>query len=168
MAREHIEMLRQVAPVEVLFMPGNHDQYSAIALMLYLSALYESADDVDVLTSPASRQYLTYGDTLMGFTHGDKMKLPKLPQLMAVEQSKQWGETSCRLWFTGHHHHQVVQEMGGAICIILPSLSGTDKWHFDHGYVGAKAGLMGHLVDKSAGLVGNLFCPVKIPDTDSA
>jgi predicted phosphodiesterase len=168
LARQHIEMFRQVAPVEVLFMPGNHDQYSAIALMLYLSAAYESADDVTVDTGPASRQYAVYGKTLMGFTHGDKVKLQKLPQLMAIEQSENWGNTSCRLWFTGHYHHQTVQEMGGAICIILPSLSGTDKWHFDHGYVGARAGLMGHLVDIDAGLVGNLFCPVQIPDTSSA
>lgn len=160
LARQHIEMFRQVAPIEVLFMPGNHDQYSTLTMMLYLQAVYEDAEDVTVILSPASRQYMRYGSTLMGFTHGDRLKDTKLPQLMAIEQRENWGICDNKMWFTGHVHHQQVKETGGALVIKLPSLSGTDKWHFDSGYTSSKAGLMGHLIDSRSGMIGTLFCPI--------
>mgnify|MGYP003109483641 CR=1 FL=1 len=160
LARQHIEMFRQVAPIEVLFMPGNHDQYSTLTMMLYLQAVYEDVEDVNIIVSPMSRQYIRYGATLMGFTHGDRLKPEKLPQLMAIEKREDWGICDHRLWFTGHVHHQQVKETGGALVIKLPSLSGTDKWHFDMGYTTARPGLMGHLVDERSGMVGSLFCPI--------
>ena len=45
LAREHIDLLRQVAPVEIIAMPGNHDRMSSYALMMYLSAAYEFCDE---------------------------------------------------------------------------------------------------------------------------
>lgn len=74
MAREHIDLLRQVAPVKVVFMPGNHDRMSAIALMMYLSAVYENVYDCEVVVSPSTRQYVEYGNNLIGFIHGDGAK----------------------------------------------------------------------------------------------
>ena len=63
LAREHIDLLRQVAPVEVV-MAGNHDRHSSIALMMYLSAAYEDVDDVQsrlrpttAATSPTATPY---------------------------------------------------------------------------------------------------------------
>ena len=75
LAREHIEMLRAVSPVQVVFMCGNHDRHSNFALMMYLSALYENADDVEVIVSPYPRQYIKYGNSLLGFTHGDGVRV---------------------------------------------------------------------------------------------
>ena len=160
MARDHIDMMRQVAPVEVVFMPGNHDRQSAFALMLYLSAVYEDCEDVNVEISPQVRAYRTYGKTIMGFTHGDKIKKATLPAIMASEMAREWGNAECRVWFTGHFHHQQLYESGGAYTIVLPSLAGHDRYHHRSGYVMARAGLAAHLIDKEHGLAGSLFVPV--------
>ena len=160
LAREHIELLRQVAPIRIAFMPGNHDRQSAFALMMYLSAVYENCDDVEVLVSPKTRQYLQYGNTLLGFTHGDKMRGKDLPPLMATEARAQWGQTDSHIWFHGHLHHQSLIERDGCTIVQLPSLAGHDRYHYRAGYTRNKAGLAAHIIDKKEGLIGSLFAPV--------
>jgi len=161
LAREHIDVLRQVAPVEVVFMAGNHDRHSALALMLYLSAAYEGVDDVDVRLDPKPRHYTRYGNTLLGFTHGDKIAKNKLPTLMSKEQRILWGQTESHIWFTGHLHHQAIHELDGGLVVQLPSLAGHDRYHYREGYTCAKAGLAAHIIDKELGLIGSLFSPVR-------
>lgn len=158
LAREHIDLLRQVADVEVVFMPGNHDRMSAIALMMYLSAVYENAEDCEVIVSPKTRQYLRYGNTLMGFIHGDGAK--NLVEMMSVEQRKLWGECEHHIWFHGHLHHQKVTEKQGAIIYQLPSLAGHDRYHYRQGYTSSKAGLSAHMIDHEKGVIGSMFAPV--------
>jgi hypothetical protein len=160
LAREHIELLRTVSPVEVIFMRGNHDRHSALALMMYLSAVYENTPDVTVIANPMLRQYAKWGNNLIGFTHGDGVKGQDLPLLMASEERKAWGECEHHVWFHGHLHHQRLLEKGGTTVIQLPSLSGNDRWHYRKGHVLARAGICAHLLDKELGLIGNLFAPV--------
>ena len=159
LAKHHIDLLRQVAPVDVVFMAGNHDRYSAITLGLYLRATYENVDDCTVHLTPTTRHYESYGNTLIGFTHGDTVKQNRLPSLMAQEEWENWGKHQFKLWFSGHFHHQAVKEDGGATCIVLPSLASNDRWHTRSGYM-SQAGLAGHIVDLEEGLIGSMFCPV--------
>lgn len=161
LAREHIDLLRQIAPVEVVFMSGNHDRYSSFALMLYLSASFEQCDDVMVHVNPQIRHYTTYGNTLLGFNHGDSVNKNKLPILMSKERRAEWGLTENHIWFTGHRHHQVLHEMDGGLVIQLPSLAGHDRYHYRAGYTTAKAGLAAHLIDYELGLIQSMFSPVR-------
>ena len=160
LAREHIELLRGVCPIEILFMRGNHDRHLALALMMYLNAVYESVDDVTVKLDPKLRQYSVWGNNLIGFTHGDGVKGLDLPALMASEERQNWGSCEHHTWFHGHLHHQQLTEKGGATIIQLPSLVGNDRWHYRKGYVLARPGISAHLLDKELGLIGNLFAPV--------
>lgn len=159
LAREHIDLLRQIAPVKVVFMPGNHDRMSAIALMMYLSAVYENVDDCEVVVSPSTRQYVQYGNNLLGFIHGDGAK--NLVDLMSNEQRKLWGECEHHTWFHGHLHHRQVLEKGGCLIVQLPSLAGHDRYHARQGYTTSKAGLAAHLIDKQKGLIATFFAPVE-------
>tara|TARA_R110000737_G_scaffold353482_1_gene405974 strand:- start:5650 stop:7107 length:1458 start_codon:yes stop_codon:yes gene_type:complete len=158
LAREHIDLLRQVAPVKVVFMPGNHDRMSAISLMMYLSAVYEDCDDCEVIVSPASRQYVEYGNNLLGFIHGDGAK--NLEELMSCEQRELWGKCEHHTWFHGHLHHRKVLESKGCVIIQLPSLAGHDRYHARQGYTTSKAGLAAHIIDKEKGIIGSMFAPV--------
>lgn len=160
LAREHIDLLRQVAPVKVVFMAGNHDRMSAISLMMYLSAAYENCNDCEVVVSPSTRQYVKYGNNLLGFIHGDGAK--NLVELMSVEQRQLWGECEHHVWFHGHLHHQKLTEKGGCLVVQLPSLAGHDRYHARQGYTTSKAGLSAHIIDKQKGLVGTLFAPVEV------
>ena len=161
LAREHIEQLRGVAPIEVFFGRGNHDRQMSLALMLYLHAVYENTEDVTVELNPMLRQYHVWGNNLLGFTHGDGVSGLDLPALMASEQWEAWGKCQHKVWFHGHLHHQKTLEKGGAIVIQLPSLAGNDRWHYRKGHVLARPGLMAHLIDEELGLIGNLFAPVE-------
>ena len=164
LAREHIDLLSQVAPVEVVFMPGNHDRFAAYALMMYLSAVYEDYEDIDVIVSPQVRQYIQYGNTLLGFTHGDTAKGYQLPALMCNEAKKMWGETAHHIWFHGHLHHQKLTEKDGAIVLQLPSLAGHDRYHYKKGFTMSKAGLAAYIICSERGLIGNYFAPVNHGD----
>lgn len=159
LAVRHIDLLRQVAPVDVVFMAGNHDRFSALTLALYLRATYANEEDCEIHLTPKTRHYYSYGNTYMGFTHGDTVKQTRLPSLMAQEEWEAWGQHQHKVWFSGHYHHQSVKEDGGATCIILPSLAANDRWHSRMGYK-SQAGLMGHIIDKEKGLIGSMFCPV--------
>lgn len=160
LAVEHIELLRQVAPVEVYNMAGNHDRMSALALIMYLDAYYRNCDDVKITVSPHARQYLTYGNTLIGLTHGDG-GMQKLPSLMACEAKKEWGITNHHLWFHGHLHHQTIKETAGTMIIQMPSLAGHDRYHARNGYTMSKAGLAAYMIDIEEGLICSLFSPVE-------
>ena len=159
LAKEHLELLRDIAPLEVVCIGGNHDRHTSLALMLYLKATFDNCDDVEIIVNPNLRQYVKYGDSLLGFTHGDK-STAKLPELMAVEQRKEWGEHRYHLWFHGHLHFRKSEEKGGTTVIQMPSLSGSDRYHHRHGYVSSEAGLSAYIIDHEEGLISSLFAPV--------
>jgi predicted phosphodiesterase len=165
LAREHIDLLRQIAPVEVIMMAGNHDRHSTIALMMYLSAAYENVDDVTIVITPNNRRYITYGDTLLGFTHGDGLsRKQSMAGLMAVEAREQWGLTKHKVWFHGHLHHQRLTENNGCLIVQMPSLAGHDRYHARAGYTTSTAGLAAYLIDRDEGYIGSLFAPVTHED----
>jgi len=159
LARKHIEMLRGIAPIQVVFMNGNHDRHTALALALYLHAVYENCDDVEVIVSPRNRQYLRWQNNLLGFTHGDFVKGVDLPLVMANEKRDDWGSSTNHVWFTGHKHHTHMIEKGGCFVIQLPSLSGTDRYHHKHGYLN-RPGIFAFLLDAEEGIIGSLYAPV--------
>ena len=160
LAREHIELLAQVAPVEVIFMRGNHDRHTSLSLMMYLSAVYENNPQVTVSTGLELRQYVKWGNNLLGFTHGDGVRSSNLPALMATESREDWGDTEHHTWFHGHLHHMKQTEKDGCMVVQLPSLAGHDRWHYRKGFTLNRAGLSGHLIDYELGVIGTLFAPV--------
>ena len=161
LAREHIDLLRQVAPVEIVMMAGNHDRHSSLALMMYLSAAYEGVNDVEIVITSNNRRYIEYGNTVLGFTHGDSMsKQISLGSLMAVEARELWGMNEHKVWFHGHLHHQRMHEKDGCLVIQMPSLAGHDRYHARSGYTTSKAGLAAYLIDSKEGYIGSLFAPV--------
>jgi len=160
LAREHIDLLRQVAPVEIVMMAGNHDRHSSLALMMYLSAAYEGVNDVDITITANNRRYIEYGNTVLGFTHGDGLGKTALGPLMAVEARELWGANEHKVWFHGHLHHQRMHEKDGCLIIQMPSLAGHDRYHARSGYTTSKAGLAAYLIDYKEGYIGSLFAPV--------
>ena len=159
LARFHIDLLAQFAPIEVVFMAGNHDRYSTIALAMYLDAVYEDNEHVSIKRTSASREYVSYGNTFMGFSHGDTVKQAKLPTVMADERWQEWGAHRFKMCFSGHLHHQAMKEVNGAMCILLPSLAGHDRYHARHGY-NSLPGMSAFIIDIERGMIGSLFSPV--------
>jgi hypothetical protein len=142
-AAEMINMCAQVAPVEVIVIPGNHDETRSYYLGEVLSALYEKSRHICVDNSAKARKYKSYGINLIGMTHGYYEPLKRLKDLMTYEAPDLWAQSKYREFHTGDKHHKedYVQKTdetdGGIVVRILRSLSPADAWHYNKGYVGA-------------------------------
>ena len=157
-----INSCRVVAPVELVWVPGNHDRETSYYLVRVLAAHFRADRGVDVDLSPKHRKYVLHGTNLIGFTHGDQEKHRDLPSIMAAEVPDLWAKATCREFHLGHYHkakqtvHTTTDEFGGVRVRVLPSLSGTDAWHYRQGYVGTKRAAEAYLWDSKEGYVGHL------------
>lgn len=149
---EFIDILRQVADVELILAAGNHDYILSHQLLEVLGAHYRNTPGVVVTKCYQFRQYTMYGNTLIGFTHGDETKLTELPGLMSKEAKHLWAEAEHHAVFTGHLHHEMVKDINGVKIYQMPSLAGTDRWHHKKGYTMSVKGLAAYLIHKTKGV----------------
>lgn len=133
--RETTETLSQVAPVEAVVVPGNHDFNTMFLLGLALQGWMLNNPHVVIDNSPNPKKYKEWGVNAFGFVHGNNRKRPGLPLRMATERPEMWARCWNREWQTGHLHTTKEEEFQGTIVRILPSLSGTDTYHDDNDYV---------------------------------
>ncbi len=156
-----IDKAARIAPVDVLVIPGNHDEQTTYKLGEVLQAWYRNDPRVDVKYDvesedeaywPRRRQYYQYGHNALMFTHGMeyKRKRDPLPLLFATECPPMiWATTTHREVHTGHNHirmsgryqpEQDVTETRAIITRSLPGLTPEDAWHYQQGYKHAQAG----------------------------
>lgn len=140
-AVETIDALRQIAPVDVIMIAGNHDEETILALAEIVSAWYRNDAAVTIDGSPRVRKYYRYGTTLLGFAHGHNGRVTDLPILMATEAPDDWAATTWREVHLGHLHRkgEAVQEHSGVRVRVMPSLAANDAWHATQGYCHIRA-----------------------------
>lgn len=158
---QDIDTLLQVAPVHILGIPGNHDHLLSIALLKGLQAWYRNNPRVVIEFSARSRAYVDYGNTDLGFAHGDGALKPKdYMATMAYEDPEKWARTIYRAFFTGHFHSEVVRELIGGTHYQMPSLSGKDRYHEKNAYL-AEAAMASYVVDKYRGVTSTIMTRVR-------
>ena len=145
-AIETIQTALSFAPVDVLVVPGNHDEEKAFVLGELLAAKYENVSAVAVLNQPTWYHYYRYGTCLLMFCHGDEQvsqkKRDALPHTMAQDRPQDWSETTCREIHMGHIHHEredtwrfrSAEAIRDVVVRSLPSISSTDAWHRHSNY----------------------------------
>lgn len=135
-----IEKLMKHAPVDVINVLGNHGPQREYYLGDSLECWFHNCDSVTIDNSPQDRKYYTYGNVLLGFTHGHKEVKNTLPTLMATQEPEKWSKSKFREWHLGHWHaasgkiFQVLDEDHGVRQLVLPSLVPLDDWHSGKGY----------------------------------
>jgi hypothetical protein len=165
-----IEELVQIAPVDIIHVPGNHDRLSSYHLAMFLHAWFRNCDrvTVDVTQTLSNRKYYPIGPVVLGLTHGDGCKLDMLPAIMMHEARELMG-TRRSLEIHVGHFHKVSEKVyknsdtyaGGVRLRTLPSLSATDAWHHKSGYVGAMRAAEAYLWSEKSGYVGHFSANVK-------
>ena len=139
-----VDAMAKVAPVRLLWVPGNHDPQTSYWMLRVLAMRYRNDARVDVDVSPMPRKYHLYGKNLVGFMHGDeigKSNEKGLAGLMADEAAHLWAPDQYREIHRAHTHRKgelcfVGAETYGSVVVrTIPSLSGTDFWHFGKGFV---------------------------------
>lgn len=146
-----INKLSQLAPVEVFCVNGNHDFLTSYHAICSLWCYYHNNENVYVNRDTSPRKYIEYGNSLIGFAHGDKEK-KRIEGIMQVEAREAWGRTIYKEFHLGHLHSEQVQETNGIIIRNLSSVTGTDLWHHNSGYVGAIKKSQTFVWDKEYGL----------------
>lgn len=135
-----IERCREIAPVDVVMIPGNHDSERLYYLGEVLAGWFRNTSGVSVNNMPRLRKYYQFGQNLIGFTHGDKEKMDSLPLIMATEEPRMWANTKFREMHLGHFHakkdvrYQATMEQNGVRVRVIPSLCPPDAWHKAMGY----------------------------------
>lgn len=145
----------------VVGVPGNHDRMLTTPLMVALQMQYEDVEDVTVEYSwEQPRDYMQWGSTLVGLTHGSEERIKNLPEIMASEAKEFWGDTNFRIFLFGDNHHPEVDGSSAAGVWLwrLPAQMPVDQHAKRGGYVGAVRGMNGFLFDKRDGLID--FIPV--------
>jgi hypothetical protein len=151
---DSIRFLKDLAPVDVSMIEGNHDMNAVFHVGEVLSAYFHACSDVKIDNSPKVRKYYQWGDVMLMFTHGHKGKRDKFPLMMPVEERALWGKTKFAEIHTGHLHHTRVEEFNGIRVRILPSLVAQNAWSNGEGYVGAVRATESFIWNKSNGLIG--------------
>ena len=135
-----IARLRQLAPVQVLMVTGNHDTQRIYYLGSAVESWFRNTKDVQVDNSMRQRKYVHYHQNLIGFTHGKNEKHFDLPLLLATEQPEGWAQSRHREFHLGHFHsrkHMMFVpsfDRAGVLVRILPPLCPPDAWHAAMGY----------------------------------
>jgi hypothetical protein len=157
-----VEILREIAPVDVIHSMSNHDYQSGFHLAHALKSWFRNDSEVTFDISVAHRKYYKYGKILIGLEHGDGAKMANLPLTMAQERPLLWSETTHRYWYLHHLHHKVkhkwldAKDFIGVTVEYMRSPSGTDSWHSRKGYVGVPRAVEGFLHQKDSGQVARL------------
>jgi len=156
-----IDILSKYAPIESFVVPGNHDKMTSYYAIKTIAAHFRNNENVHIDTSPQTRKYIEYGKCLIGFTHGDKEK-NRIFGNMQVEAPEQWGRTKYREWHLGHLHSEQVKELHGVKVRNLTSITGTDAWHFESGYVGSILTSQSFIWNSEKGLQEIIYSNVEV------
>jgi len=156
-----IEQLKQIAPVEVCYIPGNHDLTTSYYLIYCLGREYRESKCVNVDISPKVRKYYEYGKCMIGYSHGEEPK-KNLYELMQAEAPEIWGRTKYREFHLGHLHSRHLEEHLGFAIRRIASITRSDAWHTLQGYIGAIQQAQAFIWDKEKGLEQILNCVIEI------
>lgn len=156
------EEASQIAPVDLIIVPGNHDREKAFCLGEVLDARFHNNHQINVINDPDPFVYYRWGKVLLGFNHGDEYgsdkKRAELPIQMSTDRAVDWSETVWREWHLGHFHsedemvwrYRKAKQVRDVTVRVLPSLSSTDAWHRLKGYASPLAAEC-HLYHKDHG-----------------
>ena len=150
-----IKRLLEVSDIHFVHNPSNHDWTASWFLADVIQTYFKDCTNITFDCSLMHRKYYTYGQNLIGSTHGDGAKLQDLPLLMAHE-SKDWSNTKHRYIYSHHLHHKVSKDFMGVCVESMRSASGTDGWHHRNGYVFAPKAIEGFLHSKKHGQIARI------------
>lgn len=154
-----IDILKNYAKVNVIYVMGNHDEVTGFKLAKYIDAWFRNDRNVSVDYTPMARKYKMFGKTLMCFAHDGKVQ--KLPAIIADEARQYWAQADTVEVFLQHlHSEQVLLEENNIRIQRLPTISGRSKWTTDNGY-NSKRQCKSFVFDVEDGLIDVLYTPIK-------
>jgi len=152
-----VEQSAATVPTDVHIVNGNHDETLTAAFQRIMFERFRKDQRVAISMKFTGRQYVTHGGNLLGIAHGHQAK-KRLPQLLALEAASDWARCQYREYHTGHYHSQAaewqrpIETIDGVLVRTAPSIGGTDEWHAESGFIGARRAMETFLYRPEGGL----------------
>ena len=136
MLMDCIDTLMTIAPVEVVYLAGNHDRLIGYTLIKALSCAYKGAV---FDTEPNPQKYRLIGCNLIGWTHGDMIH-KNMGGWLQERARKEYGQSRFAEVHAGHLHstsrteYKTTYQDGGVVVRHLPTISNASAWEHQQGY----------------------------------
>ncbi len=160
-----VDTLKNVAPVKVYQIPGNHSVHSDFTMGLILDAYYHGDENVEVDCSSSPYKFHRFGKNLIGYEHGHSVSTIRLAALMANERPKDWAETSFREFHLGDQHRKgssvpaALEEQGVSV-EYHPGLTPPNYWHRVHSFNYQKRGAVAYVWHETMGQEARFTCNI--------
>ena len=110
-----IYRLLEIAPVEVIYVGGNHDKITSYTMTEAIYWHFLNNDNVEVDSVFNNRKYRLIGKTLLGLAHGSDEK-KNIIYCMQNDVPELWGKAKYREFHLSHFHREMlVDEKNGII-----------------------------------------------------
>jgi len=154
--------------VKTFYTPSNHDEVNGYHALQYLAAWFRQDQNIEINTDAYPRKYQLYGNTLLGYGHGDKEggggtkdKASRLAAMMPIEAAAMWAQARYREFHVAHlHSEHLIQEINGVAVRRISSPTAADTWHTASGYLGAVRKAQTFVYDRERGLKTIINTPV--------
>ena len=146
-----IDLLTAIAPVDVLYVPSNHDMHTTFGIMQTIGAWYRLDENVSVDTSPLPRKYYQFGKNTLAYSHD--MKVKEALKIVSTEAKDKWSNSNRIILMLGHLHQSMEYEKQGMLEILrLPTISGYSRWTSQKGYVQTERKNQAFIIDYDKGI----------------
>ena len=128
-----IRMLAEIAPVEVVYICGNHDRVLGYTLIKATEKAFTGNDRVVFDVTPNPQKFRIFGVTLIGWTHGDMPK-KNMQGWLQDRARKEFGQCEYAEIHSGHYHSEQVLEVAGVKIRYMPNLAAASYWEHQQGF----------------------------------
>jgi len=128
-----IQMLSEIAPVEVIYLCGNHDRVLGYTLAKATEKAFTKNPNVTFDVSPNPQKHRLLGVSLVGWTHGDMPK-KNMSGWLQDRARKEFGMCKYAEVHSGHYHSETVTGPSGVVVRYMPNLASSSYWEHKQGY----------------------------------
>lgn len=147
-----VDILANIAPVDVVYVPSNHDLHSMFGIMQTVQAWYRNDKNVTVDGSPLFRKYYRFGNTLLNFAHD--MKVKDALELVTSEAKQHWSDCTHIISMLAHLHQDMEYAKQGYLEVRrLPTISGWSRWSNNSGYIQSERKNQTFIINKDKGIM---------------
>ena len=158
---DFIDTLGSMAPVEVIYIPGNHDKVTGLMLLKAVEKAYRGDSNFIFDTTPNPQKSRLLGQVLIGWTHGDMPK-QNMPNWLPHRARKDYGQSCFAEIHAGHQHSTKTiesrrdftqeEEVSGIVIRYLPTICNASYWEHQQGYTSASKTMMCFVWNEETGL----------------
>ena len=156
-----ITIIGDIAPVEVVYICGNHDRTTGYMLLKAVENAFRRDDNVQFDTEPNPQKFRRFGKVLIGWTHGDMQK-QNMSGWLQQSARAEYGQSEFAEVHAGHYHSlkaietkrdlTQTEDSGGIIIRYLPTICNASYWEHQQGYISALKTMMCFVWNEETGL----------------